>query len=46
MFEGNFIINENTKELAFIDYEYASYNFRGQELGIFFAEWGGTIRIF
>lgn len=35
---GNMMLDEDTKEIFFIDYEYGSYNYRGFDFGNFFCE--------
>lgn len=37
----NIIYNPNKDNIRFIDYEYASYNYRGFDLGNHFCEWAG-----
>ncbi|XP_054807569.1 probable ethanolamine kinase [Prosopis cineraria] len=41
LLSGNIMINEVEDKLYIIDYEYASYNFRGFDIGNHFAEYAG-----
>ena len=41
LFHGNMIVDDNARQLKFIDYEYSGYNYRGFDLGAFLAEWSG-----
>ncbi|XP_028781392.1 probable ethanolamine kinase [Neltuma alba] len=41
LLSGNIMINEEEDKLYIIDYEYASYNFRGFDIGNHFAEYAG-----
>ncbi|KAK7304179.1 hypothetical protein RJT34_15282 [Clitoria ternatea] len=41
LLSGNIMINYEEDKLYFIDYEYASYNFRGYDVGNHFAEYAG-----
>ncbi|XP_027904304.1 probable ethanolamine kinase isoform X2 [Vigna unguiculata] len=41
LLSGNIMINYEEDKLYFIDYEYASYNYRGYDLGNHFAEYAG-----
>jgi len=36
---GNMLLETESRDIAIIDYEYGSYNFRGFDLGNFFNEW-------
>jgi len=38
----NIIFDPSTNTLSFIDFEYASYNYRGFDLGNHFCEWAGV----
>jgi len=38
LLQGNILISEAKEETVFIDYEYASYNFRGYDIGNMFKE--------
>lgn len=42
---GNILVDENTDEVRFIDYEYAAYNFQAYDIGNHFAEYAGWCRI-
>ncbi|XP_027331926.1 probable ethanolamine kinase isoform X2 [Abrus precatorius] len=41
LLSGNIMINYEEDKLYFIDYEYASYNYRGYDIGNHFAEYAG-----
>ncbi|XP_061374829.1 probable ethanolamine kinase isoform X1 [Gastrolobium bilobum] len=41
LLSGNIMINHEEDKLYFIDYEYASYNYRGYDIGNHFAEYAG-----
>ncbi|XP_004488529.1 probable ethanolamine kinase [Cicer arietinum] len=41
LLSGNIMINHEEDKLYFIDYEYASYNYRGFDIGNHFAEYAG-----
>ncbi|KAI4335751.1 hypothetical protein L6164_014362 [Bauhinia variegata] len=41
LLSGNIMINDEEDKLYFIDYEYASYNYRGYDIGNHFAEYSG-----
>ncbi|KAK7354279.1 hypothetical protein VNO80_19738 [Phaseolus coccineus] len=41
LLSGNIMINCEEDKLYFIDYEYASYNYRGYDIGNHFAEYAG-----
>ncbi|KAI4344113.1 hypothetical protein L6164_011381 [Bauhinia variegata] len=41
LLSGNIMINDEEGKLYFIDYEYASYNYRGFDIGNHFAEYSG-----
>ncbi|KAL5098572.1 hypothetical protein RYX36_002899 [Vicia faba] len=41
LLSGNIMVNHEEDKLYFIDYEYASYNYRGYDIGNHFAEYAG-----